>query len=121
MLYKYLTSLTDEERASFKTEKQWIKLGFVPKSQDSGILMYPNRNYHRLFWYYASCDVRPATEEELNRYREKTRERQKIYLEKKKKEKRRQKRKPSSATISFSLTAFFWMSLALFTRQILSL
>lgn len=92
MLYKYLTSLTDEERASFKTEKQWIKLGFVPKSQDSGILMYPNRNYHRLFWYYASCDVRPATEEELNRYREKTRERQKIYLEKKKKEKRRQKR-----------------------------
>lgn len=92
MPYKYLTSLTDEERASLKTEKQWIKLGFVPKAQDSGILMYPNRNCHRLFRYYTSCDVRPTTEEELNRYREKTRERQKIQFAKRKKKKLQQKR-----------------------------
>lgn len=92
MPYKYLTSLTDEERASFKTERQWIKLGFVPKSQNTGILMYSNHNYHRLFRYYSSCDVRPATEKELNQYLEKTREHQKIQFAKRKKKKLQQKR-----------------------------
>lgn len=92
MRYKYLAELTDEERASFKTANQWLKLGFVPESPKAGTPIYPNRNYHRPLWYYSSRDVRPVTEEELSQYQGKIRERQKAQLEKRKKEKRLRQR-----------------------------
>ena len=39
----YFSLLPDAEKAKYKTEKQWFKLGFVPVSQDAGTIMYSNR------------------------------------------------------------------------------
>ena len=91
MSHKYLSQLTDEER-DIKTENQWLKLGFVPKSKTLGKLIYPNRYYRSPLWYYSSHDVRPMTDEELNQYKEKIRSQQKVKSQKRKKEKRRRQR-----------------------------
>lgn len=81
MKRKYLTALPEEERKKYKTEKQWMKLGYVPISKDRGVEMYSNYHRNGLFTYFSSDDVRQATPEERAPYvAEARRKRHAIYL-----------------------------------------
>lgn len=86
MKRKYLTALPEEERKKYKTEKQWMKLGYVPVSKDKGVEMYSNYHRNGLFTYFSSDDVRQATDEERAPFvAEARRKRHAIYLRDKKK------------------------------------
>lgn len=81
----YFSLLPDIERAKYRTEKQWLKLGFVPASQDAGTTMYSNRFCTAKYRYLTSEEVRKATDEELAPYREEQRrKRRSRYLQAKK-------------------------------------
>lgn len=81
MKRKYLTALPEEERKKYKTEKQWMKLGYVPVSKDRGVEMYSNFHRNGIFTYFSSDDVRLATTEERAPYvAEARRKRHAIYL-----------------------------------------
>lgn len=81
----YFSLLPDAEKAKYKTEKQWFKLGFVPVSQDAGTIMYSNRFCTGKYRYLTSEEVRKATDEEIAPYREEQRcKRRSRYLQAKK-------------------------------------
>ena len=81
----YFSLLPDAEKAKYKTEKQWFKLGFVPVSQDAGTIMYSNRFCTGKYRYLTSEEVRKATNEEMTPYHEEQRrKRRSRYLQSKK-------------------------------------
>ena len=81
----YFSLLPDAEKAKYKTEKQWFKLGFVPVSQDAGTIIYSNRFCTGKYRYLTSEEVRKATDEEMAPYREEQRcKRRSRYLQAKK-------------------------------------
>lgn len=81
----YFSLLPDAEKAKCKTEKQWLKLGFVPASQDAGTIMYSNRFCTGKYRYLTSEEVRKATDEEMTSYHEEQRrKRRSRYLQAKK-------------------------------------
>ena len=69
----YFSLLPDIERSKYRTEKQWLKLGFVPASQDAGTIMYSNRFCTGKYRYLTSEEVRKATDEEMTSYHEEQR------------------------------------------------
>ena len=81
----YFSLLPDIERSKYRTEKQWLKLGFVPASQDAGTIMYSNRFCTGKYRYLTSEEVRKATDEEMTSYHEEQRrKRRSRYLQAKK-------------------------------------
>lgn len=85
--------LPEEEKGEYKTEKQWLKLGFVPTSIHAGTVMYANGHRQKKFLYLTATEVRKATEEELAPYREAERTKRRNRWLKEKKERERGKRK----------------------------
>lgn len=62
----HYTDLSDELQSKVKTERQWAKLGFVPKSRELGERMYSNWFHNGTYTYFHVDDVRPASSEELD-------------------------------------------------------
>lgn len=65
----FYTSLSDAERDKLKTERQWLRKGFVPLCPDAGTVMYSNHFCNGQYRYLTAEEVRPATDAELAPYR----------------------------------------------------
>lgn len=72
----FYTSLSDAERDKLKTERQWLRKGFVPLCPDAGTVMYSNHFCNGQYRYLTAEEVRPATDAELAPYRNAQREKQ---------------------------------------------
>lgn len=86
----HYTDLPKELQNEVKTERQWAKLGYVPKNRELGKKMYSNWFHNAMFIYFHADDVRPASQEELNSYfteeRKRRSEKQKVRNRKRKEE-----------------------------------
>ena len=86
----HYTDLPKELQREVKTERQWAKLGYVPKCRELGEKMYSNWFHNGSFLYFHSDDMRLASMEELNSYfaeeRKRRSEKQKIRNRKRKEE-----------------------------------
>ena len=89
----HYTDLPKELQNEVKTERQWAKLGYVPKRQELGERMYSNWFHNAMFTYFHANDMRPASMEELNSYfaeeRKRRSEKQKVRNRKRKEEEKK--------------------------------
>lgn len=60
MKIQVFSSLSEKQKSNYKTEKQWLKQGFIPVSRNTGVVMYPNHYYSKQYVYFDSTDVRKA-------------------------------------------------------------
>lgn len=92
MKFQVFSYLPEEEKGKYKTEKQWLKQGYVPASTTAGTVMYANGYRRGEFLYLTAAEVRRATEDELAPYREAERKKRRERRLKEKREKEREKR-----------------------------
>lgn len=86
------SSLSEKQKSNYKTEKQWLKQGFIPVSRNTGVVMYPNHYHSKQYVYFSSTDVRKASEKELFPYREAERNKRRERRLKEKEKREREKR-----------------------------
>ena len=92
MKIQVFSSLSEKQKSNYKTEKQWLKQGFIPVSRNTGVVMYPNHYYSKQYVYFSSTDVRKASEKELFPYREAERNKRRERRLKEKEKREREKR-----------------------------
>ena len=64
---KYLVHNHSKAYANLRTEKQWLKLGYVPDADADGIKMWTNGMHHQKAIYYAPHEVKIPTAKDYNR------------------------------------------------------
>lgn len=93
----------------FKTKRQWVLQGYLPKPTANGIDLWANRNCGAIHKYYSPAEVEPATKEQLQEFfrpeRERRNEQAKNRRRRQKKQKETEREKEQQEVMAKAITA----------------